>query len=584
MKNQSRNCESRKMKSAVRLAFFFCFLVSVFCFQLCGASDWYISTNGSGNGSITNPWSIALGLTNSAVVKPGDTIWLRGGTYGVGTNVYSARLIGTSNSPIVVRQYPSERAIINGRIVDGVSGHGSGSYTTFWGFEIMNSGAHTNSMEGPGVVGRPGGISISGIGQKVINMVIHDTAEACIGAGTTASNNVTEIYGCIVWGCGIYDTNMPGYSVTNPVTRGSPLYLQNKYNTFTVSDNISSRNFTTGMKAYAQEGYANGFIFTGNVFFGCPLAGIEVECFYNSITNTTVINNFTYHCDKTPMGYFSSDSLAQHYSLVYSNNYIVGAQGAGGSTLWLKRWRTMQVVGNTVITTCKSNDWYAGTGTGSSMGGHFIELYPVTNAVLSYTINSNAYYGGVEQDGAWYDGGIFHHTYTPFVYHLINDAYDGTNGLQSFTYWQNSHGFDLNSTYTTNLPTANVVVVRPNKYEVGRGHIVIFNWQSNSTVSVKISSLGLTNGQRFEVRDAQNYLGTPCITTNYNTAQPLLSLPLTLTNMTVLTPVGDINPATFPSGNPDVHTASLFNVFVVLPIHTSLGTALLPPTGLAVVR
>jgi hypothetical protein len=35
--------------------------------------------------------------------------------------------------------------------------------------------------------------------------------------------------------------------------------------------------------------------------------------------------------------------------------------------------------------------------------------------------------------------------------------------------------------------------------------------------------------------------------------------------MTVLTPVGDINPATF-SSDPDVHTASLFNVFVVLPV------------------
>jgi hypothetical protein len=82
---------------------------------------------------------------------------------------------------------------------------------------------------------------------------------------------------------------------------------------------------------------------------------------------------------------------------------------------------------------------------------------------------------------------------------------------------------------------------------------------------VDISSLGLTNGQRFEVRDVQNYLGTPCITTNYNAAQPTISLPLTLTNMTVLTPVGDINPATF-SSDPDVHTASLFNVFVVLPV------------------
>jgi hypothetical protein len=537
----------------------------------CFGTQWYASPTGSGDGSITNPWAIdaAMSYTNDSV-QPGDIIWLRGGTYGVGTNFYYCGLQGTSNSPIVIRQYPGERAIVAGTIVDKTPSFPVANYITFWGFEMMNGGAHTNSQEGPGPIGRPGGLNITGISQKAINLVIHDTGEAAIGGGSSATNSVLEIYGCIIWGTGDYDTNMPGYSVTNPVTRGSPLYLQNKYNTFTVSDNISSRNFTTGMKAYSEEGYANGFIFEGNVVFGCPFAGIEVEDINNSITNASVINNYTYHCLKTPMGYSSESKMAQHYSLVYSNNYLVNSPGVGTAALWLKKWRTMQVVGNTVITTCQSNDWYVGNGVGeSSVGGHFVELYPVTNAVLSYTINSNAYYGGVEQNGAWYDEGIFHHTYTPFVYHLINDAYDGTNGLQSFVYWQSSHGFDLNSTYTTNMPTANFVVVRPNKYEVGRGHIVVFNWQSNSTASVDISSLGLVNGQRFEVRDAQNYLGTPCITTNYNSAQPLLVLPLTLTNMTVLTPVGDINPATFPT-DPDVHTASLFNAFVVLPLLASV--------------
>lgn len=249
------------------------------------------------------------------------------------------------------------------------------------------------------------------------------------------------------------------------------------------------------------------------------------------------------------------------------------------ATLWLKRWADIQVAGNTITTVSRTNDWSAGTGFGNNMGGKFIEIYPPTNTVPSYTINSNAYYGGMEniQAGHWFDtNSIDYHNPCPFRYK------DYTNEL-GFVNWTNTYGFDLNSTYTTNLPTANVVVVRPNKYEVGRGHIVVFNWQSNSTVSVDISSLGLTNGQRFEVRDAQNYLGTPCLTTNYNAAQPTISLPLTLTNMTVLTSVGDINPATFPS-NPDVHTSPLFNVFVVLPIHTSLGTALLPPTGFKVVR
>jgi hypothetical protein len=180
------------------------------------------------------------------------------------------------------------------------------------------------------------------------------------------------------------------------------------------------------------------------------------------------------------------------------------------------------------------------------------------------------------------------HTWTNALDYHMPSSFQYATTNQTFRLWTNTYGFDLNSSFTTNLPTANVVVVRPNKYEVGRGHIVIFNWQSNSTVSVDISSLGLTNGQPFEVRDVQNYLGTPCITTNYNASQPALVLPLTLTNMTVLTPVGDIKlgpfgpDLNFPLYDPDVHTSPLFNAFVVLPVNSPPGTVLPPPTGVRI--
>lgn len=76
-----------------------------------------------GNGTSLRPWDSATALADNTktqnvnnVVKPGDTIWLRGGTYGMGTNVYFSGLAGTSNNPIIVRQYPGERAIIDGEI------------------------------------------------------------------------------------------------------------------------------------------------------------------------------------------------------------------------------------------------------------------------------------------------------------------------------------------------------------------------------------------------------------------------------------------------------------------------------------
>jgi hypothetical protein len=545
------------------------------------ASNWYASPSATtGNGSITNPWSLTLALTNATVVHPGDTVWLRGGTYNAHSVIWPNNLLcdltGTSNNPIVVRQYPGERAILDGGIHTA-----NGNWVTFWGFEITcsTSIARTNTS-----ANRPAGFSLDKTGYKVINMIIYDTGHPGIGG------EASEIYGCIIWGTGTYDTGATGYSVTNPWTRGSAMYLQNTTtNGYNISDNISSRNFISGIKSYAEGGCANGMVIDGNIIFKNGEESIFCEVLYNSITNYTAINNFVYRGGNNAYGYYSVDTLAQHHGLIYTNNYIVTGPvvGAGSPAIWLKRWVDMKVLGNTIVTISLSNDWSAGTGISPDLGSKFVDYYPSTNAVLSITINRNAYYGGVQQSGGWWDSsgtnyGMFYHTYQPFIYKYEGDVspVNGTNGLLSFVAWTNSWGFDVNSTYTTNLPTTNVVKVRPNKYEVGRGHIVVFNWQTNSTISVDISSLGLTNGQRFEVRDAQNYFGTPCITTNYNVAQPTINLPLTLTNITAVTGGVENN----YNINPNIHTSPLFNAFVVLPKSTSLGTALLPPTGLAVVR
>ncbi|MEK7061424.1 MAG: hypothetical protein AAB954_02070, partial [Patescibacteria group bacterium] len=47
------------------------------------SAQYYVSPTGSasGNGSLENPWDLQTALNHPAVVHPGDTIWLRGGTY-----------------------------------------------------------------------------------------------------------------------------------------------------------------------------------------------------------------------------------------------------------------------------------------------------------------------------------------------------------------------------------------------------------------------------------------------------------------------------------------------------------------------
>src|SRR5208282_5470500 len=47
------------------------------------ASTFYISPTGTagGDGSINNPWDVYTAFNQPASVKPGDTLWLRGGIY-----------------------------------------------------------------------------------------------------------------------------------------------------------------------------------------------------------------------------------------------------------------------------------------------------------------------------------------------------------------------------------------------------------------------------------------------------------------------------------------------------------------------
>ncbi len=77
------------------------------------AADFYVTPTGksAGDGSPESPWSLAKAFSHPASVKPGDTIWLRGGTY---VGPFASQLKGTASKPIIVRQYPGERVTIDG--------------------------------------------------------------------------------------------------------------------------------------------------------------------------------------------------------------------------------------------------------------------------------------------------------------------------------------------------------------------------------------------------------------------------------------------------------------------------------------
>ena len=101
--------------------------------------------------------------------------------------------------------------------------------------------------------------------------------------------------------------------------------------------------------------------------------------------------------------------------------------------------------------------------------------------------------------------------------------------------------------------------VRPNAYQTGRANVIVYNWSLASSVSVNLSTSGLVNGQNYEIRNAQNYFGTPVLAGTYNPASPTVSISMTsAASVAIAQPFGSdlaLRTTTLPE----------FGVFVVVP-------------------
>jgi hypothetical protein len=108
------------------------------------------------------------------------------------------------------------------------------------------------------------------------------------------------------------------------------------------------------------------------------------------------------------------------------------------------------------------------------------------------------------------------------------------------------------------------VFIKPNAYEAGRAHIVVYNWEGRSVVDVNVNGL-LPLGTAYQVRNVQDYFGPPVLTGRYDGQ----SLRVPMTGLRATSPLGD-NPRRLGSVGP------VFGVFVLVG-QTPPPTILTPP-------
>ncbi len=123
-----------------------------------------------------------------------------------------------------------------------------------------------------------------------------------------------------------------------------------------------------------------------------------------------------------------------------------------------------------------------------------------------------------------------------------NTFFGAVSGISKTTYPDNE--------FLAQRPGGTHVLVRPNAYEPGRGHVTVYNWDRAPEVDVDLSGI-LSPGSTYEIRNAQDYFGALVASGTY--AGGPVRIPMT--GLSTAVPVG--RPAPEPTG-PE------FNAFVVV--------------------
>jgi len=366
-----------------------------------------------------------------------------------------------------------------------------------------------------------------GRGHKAVNLLVHDTGHPGIGFWDAVGDG-GEIYGCIIWGVGIYSED-PGW---NGRPRGSGIYAQNRYGDRRIVDCVAVRNFQGGFKVYSENGYCNGFHLEGNVAIANGYQGYHVESLRNPITSLTLENNIAVNDRTVTLGIAS----VTNQTLIFRDNHVVDELYGGYQTLLFAGvWQNLSISGNHLA--------FVGT---NLVWKDSAQYWSIVRGNGPQVVDENQYFGG--------DKSLCNFRLHPFG-KITLDA------MRANTGWESS-----GTVSSDRAPSNTVVHLRPNRHEAGRGHLSVINWAGLSSLPVDLTPLQLRDGQEFEIRDAQNPLGPPLLRSRFRPGQPWVEVPLD--NRSVAELIG-----AHPHFTPGMerHTGLLFNVLLVLPVDDAVG-------------
>jgi hypothetical protein len=446
--------------------------------------DWFVAKNGSdsqGNGSQGSPWaSIGHALSR---VKPGDTVYVAGGTYSESVTLSTS---GTASAPIVIDgqgaaiidgsqvacctspAFASSNGFIGGN-TEGLLNIGSKSaenYVTVEGFTIQNYATTDDSMVPAGILLAGGGTGINVLDNTIQNIHAANTSNGNaygIGVfGTSATPlSVTVSYNTVT-GCltGVSETTTFNGNVQNFVF---------SYNTVYGNDNI-------GMDAIGFEGVGpsgadqakNGDVY-GNVIYNnsgvnnpgyagsSPNWG-EDGLYCDGCTQVVFERNIVYGND---IGIEAASEISGKLSsdVIIRNNLIFGSNSAGITVGGYAKSGTGGSSNITIVNNTLYDNDLQKTGSGE---------FQIQYRASGITFENNAVYAGaqgqflngyVPGSGVTLDHNDYYTTSSTTLFVLNNSSYS------SFAKYRQATGQEQNSVFANPayvaLPTCSATGTTP---------------------------------------------------------------------------------------------------------------------------
>ena len=204
------------------------------------------------------------------MLRPGDTLYVRGGTYDVSRRITHARLAGRPWAPIVITNYPGEVPVFTSSIlqVEYIDFDGGSQYVTVSGLTFVGPDLAATDSAGSSTIGFTGNashITLQGntfLGSPAWNSQQHLVYFQGPGTDLTVSGNVFDGRGS------------KGDAITS--------YHDPNETNVTVAGN-TIRNFDQGIVVWST---ISGLRVTNNTFSGC-----RINVRHHNSDGTTVINN-----------------------------------------------------------------------------------------------------------------------------------------------------------------------------------------------------------------------------------------------------------------------------------------------------